>query len=72
VVAGAFTLLPSRFLGNLVWGQWLGLISPSYTPPQGKPMLFQIAVNTPLWVWGLLAGAGGTGPDARPATATPG
>jgi uncharacterized membrane protein len=21
-----FTLLPSRFLGQLVWGQWLGLI----------------------------------------------
>ena len=55
VVAGAFTLLPGRFLGNLVWGQWLGLMSPSYTPPQGKPMLLQIAVNTPVWVWGLLA-----------------
>lgn len=24
--AGAFTLLPSRYLGQLVWGQWLGLI----------------------------------------------
>ncbi|WP_112067541.1 DUF2306 domain-containing protein [Herbaspirillum rubrisubalbicans] len=24
VVAGAFTLLPSRYLGQLVWGQWLG------------------------------------------------
>lgn len=24
--AGLFTLLPSRFLGQLVWGQWLGLI----------------------------------------------
>lgn len=23
--AGAFALLPSRFLGQLVWGQWLGL-----------------------------------------------
>lgn len=54
-VAGAFTLLPGRFLGNLVWGQWLGLISPAYVPPQGKPMLLQIAINTPLWVWGLLA-----------------
>jgi uncharacterized membrane protein len=54
VVAGAFTLLPGRFLGNLVWGQWLGLISPAYVPPQGKPMLVQIALNTPLWVWGLL------------------
>jgi uncharacterized membrane protein len=24
LVAGAFTLLPSRYLGQLVWGQWLG------------------------------------------------
>jgi len=23
--AGVFTLLPSRYLGQLVWGQWLGL-----------------------------------------------
>ena len=26
VVAGLFTLLPSRYLGQLVWHQWLGLI----------------------------------------------
>ena len=26
VVAGAFTLLPSRFLGQLVWHQWLGWV----------------------------------------------
>ncbi len=25
VVAGAFTLLPHRYLGNLVWHQWLGI-----------------------------------------------
>jgi uncharacterized membrane protein len=24
VVAGAFTLLPGRFLGQMVWGDWLG------------------------------------------------
>lgn len=24
--AGVFTLLPQRFLGQLVWGQWLGLL----------------------------------------------
>jgi len=24
LVAGAFTLLPSRYLGQLIWGQWLG------------------------------------------------
>jgi uncharacterized membrane protein len=23
-IAGAFTPLPSRYLGKLVWGQWLG------------------------------------------------
>ena len=26
VTAGAFTLLPSRYLGELIWGQWLGLL----------------------------------------------
>jgi len=26
LVAGAFTLLPGRYLGQLVWDQWLGLI----------------------------------------------
>jgi len=26
VGAGVFTLLPSRYLGHLVWSQWLGLI----------------------------------------------
>lgn len=25
LVAGAFTLLPNRYLGGLVWSQWLGL-----------------------------------------------
>ncbi len=26
VVAGVFTLAPGRYLGQLVWGQWLGLL----------------------------------------------
>jgi uncharacterized membrane protein len=26
VVAGAFTLMPQRYLGQLIWHQWLGLI----------------------------------------------
>ena len=26
IIAGAFTLLPSRYLGQLIWGQWLGLL----------------------------------------------
>jgi uncharacterized membrane protein len=24
LIAGAFTLLPGRYLGRLVWGTWLG------------------------------------------------
>jgi uncharacterized membrane protein len=42
VVAGAFTLLPQRFLGRLVWGA-LAALAP-------------IVQNTPAWVWGLLGG----------------
>lgn len=26
IVAGGFTLLPNRYLGQLLWGQWLGLV----------------------------------------------
>lgn len=26
VTAGAFTLLPNRYLGQLIWGQWFGLL----------------------------------------------
>lgn len=26
IIAGLFTLLPGRFLGQLIWGQWLGLL----------------------------------------------
>ena len=26
VIAGGFTLLPSRYLGQLLWGDWLGLL----------------------------------------------
>jgi hypothetical protein len=24
LIAGGFTLLPSRYLGNLIWHEWLG------------------------------------------------
>jgi uncharacterized membrane protein len=27
VIAGAFTLLPGRFLGDLVWHHWLGIVA---------------------------------------------
>jgi len=27
IVAGSFALLPDRYLGQLLWGQWLGLLS---------------------------------------------
>ncbi len=26
LVAGGFTLLPGRYLGDLIWGSWLGLL----------------------------------------------
>jgi len=26
VIAGGFTLLPSRYLGNLIWHEWLGWV----------------------------------------------
>ena len=26
LVAGGFTLLPNRYVGQVVWGQWLGLL----------------------------------------------
>ena len=55
LVAGAFTLLPGRYLGNLVFGQWLGLIAPNGQGPQVSPIVGQILINTPVWVWGLLA-----------------
>jgi uncharacterized membrane protein len=56
VIAGAFTLMPGRFLGNLVWGQWLGLISANHAPRGGQPIIGQILAGTPVWVWGLLVG----------------
>ncbi|HYW56523.1 MAG TPA: DUF6622 family protein [Polaromonas sp.] len=56
IVAGAFTLIPGRYMGNLVFGQWLGLISPNHqSSAEGTPLLIQILIDTPLWVWGLLA-----------------
>jgi uncharacterized membrane protein len=42
LVAGAFTLLPQRYLGRLVWGT-LAPLAPN-------------AQNTPPWVWALLGG----------------
>jgi uncharacterized membrane protein len=58
VTAGAFTLLPSRLLGHLLWVEWLGIASPRFRipHPQGETsMIVQILSNTPLWVWPLLA-----------------
>jgi uncharacterized membrane protein len=56
LVAGAFTLLPGRFLGELIWVEWLGLLAPHVhpSPNQGPSMIAQILSNTPAWVWGLL------------------
>lgn len=53
IVAGSFTLLPNRYLGNLIWGQWLGLLPAGGT---GPGLLTGILTGTPGWVWALLAG----------------
>jgi uncharacterized membrane protein len=50
VVAGAFTLLPGRFLGELIWVQWLGLLAPHVHPAPAQAL-----PDPPLWVFGLLA-----------------
>ena len=49
VVAGAFTLLPGRFLGELIWVQWLGLLAPHVHPAPSQPL-----PDPHLWVLGLL------------------
>jgi uncharacterized membrane protein len=62
IVAGGFTLLPGRLIGDLVWVDWLGIRSPHLHPAsapspstfEGFPMIAQIVSNTPLWVWGVL------------------
>jgi uncharacterized membrane protein len=61
VGAGVFTLLPDRLLGRMIWIEWLGLLpaqpaSASQARARSLGMLAQIFANTPLWVWGLLAG----------------
>lgn len=63
ITAGVFTLLPDRLLGQLVRGEWLGLITPgashemhAVAQQQAQGMVMQILGRTPLWVWGLLAG----------------
>lgn len=57
LVAGFFTLVPGRLLGNLLWVDLLGIASPHmHNPrPQGETsMIVQILSNTPIWVWALL------------------
>ncbi len=49
IVAGSFTLLPNRYLGNLIWKQWLGL-------HDSASLAQHILAGTPMWVWALLAG----------------
>ena len=53
LVAGAFTLLPSRYLGRLIWGEWLGLLS---SGAAGPSLIARVLLGTPWWVWGLLMG----------------
>lgn len=58
--AGVFTLLPGRLLGNLLWGDLLGLLPAGFADnhalhAQQTGMVMQILARTPMWVWGLLA-----------------
>ena len=58
LVAGAFTLLPNRYLGGLVWGT-LAPLAP-------------VLRHTPAWAWGLLAALAALAwLQARGRTATP-
>ncbi|HWI84450.1 DUF6622 family protein [Ramlibacter sp.] len=54
IVAGLFALLPSRFLGHLLWAEWLGLGRPGAAGAAVALALPQIVARTPLWVWALL------------------
>jgi len=61
VGAGVFTLLPDRLLGRMIWIEWLGLLpaqaaNDHQAHARNYAVLGQIFGNTPLWVWGLLAG----------------
>jgi uncharacterized membrane protein len=58
LVAGFFTLVPGRLLGNLLWVDLLGIASPHMhnpLPPGETSMIVQFLGRTPLWVWPLLA-----------------
>lgn len=63
LVAGAFTLLPNRYLGDLLWVQTLGLFAPhvSGMPLRPASLAGGILLRTPAWVWGLLAALIGLG-----------
>lgn len=46
IVAGLFALSPKRYLGNLLWNEWLGLAT-------SQTELGMIFSHTPGWVFGL-------------------
>lgn len=48
IVAGLFALAPRRYLGNLLWNEWLGGAAGLASPAS-------ILAHTPGWVYGLLA-----------------
>lgn len=61
VTAGVFTLLPDRMLGQMLWGDLLGLLPPGFANDHAAHARLQgtirgILTGTPAWVWGLLAG----------------
>lgn len=47
IVAGLFALAPKRYLGNLLWNEWLGKAA-------GLPLPETVLTHTPGWVFALL------------------
>jgi len=50
VTAGVFTLVPGRFLGNLLWGRLLGWIPADYQFPAGRPPMLDALAAHPEWI----------------------
>jgi uncharacterized membrane protein len=62
IVAGAFTLLPGRLIGEMVWVDWLGILAPHAHPAaapslsiiEGLAVMGHIVANIPVWAWSPL------------------
>ena len=56
VAAGVFTLLPGRYLGELIWVEWLRVLAPHASSDMTVlSALAQALAQIPTWAWGMLA-----------------